>query len=168
MSPTMPYGYIDKNDSVMYDPKLHSKQMFLPLMRLKGSTGDINISWKVEFQQSSFKVSPELGEVLMREGQWNSSMRLQFYSIPENEKDVYIFVHLFNISGGASFRNTTRVKIVFSSKFFVSTKTRTTDKNNLIFNIVLPSVGACFGLILIISVIVILYRRCFRRRYDTV
>ena len=93
--------------------------MLFNVARYKGSTGAVNLSWAVTIGQNtsaSFNVSPMSGQLKFLESQWNSSIHLQFHSIPETDQQIEICVTLLNITGGGMLGNVTTLKIVFLSK----------------------------------------------------
>ena len=93
------------------------------------------------------------------EGQWNSSIRLQLVSVPQNGEGMTMHVSFNNMSGGAMFGNFTSVKIVFPSEV------ENIKESNFVLKIVLPAViGA---IVLVVIVLVVIYLVIRHRRYKT-
>lgn len=80
-----PHAVFEQDNNVVYNPDRYGDQIFLDVVRRKGSTGIIQVTWEVTAQTSSHGaliVSPMCGELKFQESQWNYSVHLQFLAIP--------------------------------------------------------------------------------------
>ena len=147
----LPYAVVEEDNSVIYSPEQYGDEILLDVIRRKGSTGKINVTWAITIHPNvpvSFIVSPQFGLLHFAEGQWNSSIRLIFSSIPVTIQDAVIFVKLLNVSGGAMLGNIRNLKIIFPFNDTDPSKVYRRDDINLI-EILLPCLAGAllvFGL----------------------
>ena len=164
-----PYAVIKKDNKIIYSPNRYGDGMLLNVVRYKGSTGNVNLTWGVIIgpnTRASFNVSPVAGQLEFIEGQWNSSIHLMFHSILDTDKELEISVKLLNVSGGGMLGNVTTVKITSNSSVEDNEVTRPKEdddeKSRFILIVVLPCV---IGGLLIIGVIATaIYRRRSKKR----
>lgn len=108
-----------QDDNVKYSPERYGGEMLLNVARHKGSTGVIKLTWDATIKPhapASIIVFPMYGVLEFKEGQWNSSIHLQFSFIPDVNQEIEVFVKLVNVSGGAMLGNFTTVKVIFPFK----------------------------------------------------
>ena len=152
---------LEEDNSVIYDSERYGNKMILDVVRRMGSTGTVNVTWVVTSQSSAeipFNVFPLTDELRFIEGQWNSSIQLQFGGIPSNMSGAVLDVRFLNTSGGAMLGNVTSLKIVFPAL----AKRKEAGDSNIILKIVLPCTVVGVLLILVIIVVRIFVRK--RRR----
>ena len=145
------------NNSIMYDSERYGGEMILHVVRRKGSTGSIVVTWVVTSQSSGtipFSVSPIGGQLSFLEGQWNSSIHLKFGGFPSKMSEVVLSAEFLNVSGGAMLGNLRRVEIVFSAKLHEEP-----EDSNLLLEMIVPSVlGGVFVIIVIIAAVIFVRR----------
>ena len=154
-----PYAIIEEDNSVIYHPKRYGKEMILDIVRRKGSTGTINVTWSATSQPNTkipFTLSPTTGELTFVEGQWSSSVHLKFGAMPSEMSEAVLNVKFLNMSGGAMLGNITSLKIVFPAKI------KETEDSKVILYIVIPC--AAFALLIILGIIVACFIVRKRRR----
>ena len=143
----------------MYDPERYGGEMILHIIRRKGSTGTINVTWVVTGQTGGsipFRISPMGGQLSLSEGQWNTSIHLKFGGFPSKMSEVVLPVQFLNVSGGAMLGNLRRVRIVFSAKL----GPEELKDSNFMLTTVLPSVvGVVFAIIVIIAAVIFVRKR---------
>ena len=177
-----PYAIVGEENKVIYSQDRYSDEMLLNVARYKGSTGVVNLSWAVTNgpnTPASFTVAPVSGQLEFIESQWNSSIRLEFHSIPDTDQQFEISVMLLNVSGGGRLGNVTTVKIVFPSNVGddelhpkvedgeVTTPIEKDDSNmtDIMLIIVLPCVSGALLIIGITAATIFLCKRT-RKRYN--
>ena len=147
------------NNSIMYDPERYGGEMILRIVRRKGSTGSIKVTWIVTSQSGGsipFSVSPIGGQLSLLESQWNSSIHLKFGGFPSKMSEVVLSVEFLNVSGGAMLGNLRRVRIVFPAKL----GEEDAKDSNFMLEMVVPSVvGGVFAIIVIIAAVIFVQRR---------
>ena len=156
-----PHAVYEQDNSVVYKPERYGGQIILDVVRRKGSTGTIQVSWEVIIQTTSpgsLVVTPMSGELKFLEGQWDSSIYLQFPVIPRDGQGATTYVTFDKISGGAMLGNFSDVKILFTSEV------PSTEDHNSVLKIILPTVAGVLVLIVIILIVVFVVNR--RRRYN--
>ena len=140
-----------EDDNVMYRQERYGGEMLLDVTRHKGSTGVIKLMWGAAIEPqvpASFIMSPMYGVLEFKEGQWNSSIHLEFSSIPDTNQEIEVIVKLINVSGGAMLGNFTTVKVTFPSK-----QVRKTDP---IWKIILPCLSGALLIVGITAAVVFL------------
>ena len=145
-----PHAVLEEDNSVIYDPARYGSEMILDVVRRMGSTGTVNVTWAITSQSNikfPFNVYPMTDELMFIEGQWNSSIRLNFGGMPSNMSEAVLNVQFLNASGGAMLGNITSLKIVFPAK---PGEAETSGMTTLI--VVLCTV---VGVVLIILVIIV-------------
>ena len=148
----------EENNTVVYSKERYRKHIIFNLVRRKGSTGTVQVTWTVTIQSnSSLIISPMSGQQEFSEGQWNSSFTLQFLAMPEDDPESTVLIRLVNVSAGATLGNFNVVEIVNIPLSIP----RTASSSNLskILWISLPIVSV----LSIILVAICIVRRC--RRY---
>ncbi len=154
-----PHAVLEEDNSVIYDPERYGNKMILDVVRRKGSTGTVNVTWIVTSQSNAkipFTVSQMTDELKFIEGQWNASIHLEFGSMPSNMSEAVLNVKFVNASGGAMIGNLTSLKIVFPAK------NKETKDSNVILHIVAPCLAGALVIILGVIVAFIFVRK--RRR----
>jgi hypothetical protein len=157
-----PHAVIEKNNTVIYKHERYAGKMFFDVARYKGSTGAVKLIWGVTFEPNtppSFIVTPQSGEVEFSEGQWNSSIHLQFPFIPVTDRGIGILVKLLHVSDGAILGNFISVKITFPPNVTESEETIPED-NSHETKIRLTIVFSCSGGVLIIGIIIVIVQKC--------
>ncbi|XP_028399178.1 uncharacterized protein LOC114522645 isoform X2 [Dendronephthya gigantea] len=148
------------NDSSTGQPK---QAITLNIVRRKGSTGSINVTWIVTSPSGGdipFSVSPIGGQLTFLESQWNSSIHLKFGGFPTKMSEVVLSVELLNVSGGAMLGNSRRVQIVFPAKL----DREGPEDSNFVLEIVVPCVvGGVFAIIIIIAAVYFVRKRRSRK-----
>ena len=162
-----PYGIVGEDNNVIYKQERYDGKMLFDVVRYKGSTGEINLTWAVTIEPgtpNSFAVTPKTGELRFIEGQWNSSIQLRFPFIPDTKQEIRVFVRLVNLSDGAMLGNFTAVKITFPSNVrddkltTVTTPTKNDNNEITVYLVILLSVLPV-GILLIIVAIVCTCKR---------
>jgi hypothetical protein len=113
-----PHAILEEDNSVIYNPERYGNKMILDVVRRKGSSGTINVTWVATSQSNAeipFTVSPMFSELTFIEGQWNSSIHLKFGAMSDMSEAV-LNVKILNMSGGARLGNVDSLKIVFPAK----------------------------------------------------
>ena len=127
------------------------------MVRRKGSTGTINVTWSATCKSNAktpFTVSPVSGELVFIEGQWNSSIHLKIGAIPSAMSETVLNVEFLIMSGGAMLGNTTSLQVVFPARV------EETKDNNVILEIVVPCTAAALVILgLIVACVIIRKRR---------
>jgi hypothetical protein len=152
---------LEEDNSVIYDSERYGNKMILDVVRRMGSTGTVNVTWVVTCQSSAeipFNVFPLTDELRFIEGQWNSSIQLQFGGIPSNMSGAVLDVRFLNTSGGAMLGNVTSLKIVFPAL----AKRKEAGDSNIILKIVLPC--TVVGVLVMILLAIIVARIFVRKR----
>ena len=155
----------EMENDVIYSPERYSAKLPLGVSRHKGSTGFVKVTWDVSIEPNapaSFIVSPMVGVLEFRDGQWNSSFYLQFPFRLAIDKKVEIFVKLLNVSGGAMLGNFTTVKITFPPNEVNSPFENNSNKNFALMT-VFQYLGSALLIVGIVIVIAFLYRRHKKR-----
>lgn len=140
----------------MYHPERYGNEMIFDVVRRKGSTGIVNVTWVASGKSNtgiSFTVSPLTGGLRFIEGQWNSSIHLKFGTIPSSMNEEVLNLKFLNMSGGAMLGNFTSLDIVFPAKI-VKTK-----DSQVIWKIVVPCVVGALLILAITASIIIVRKR---------
>ena len=152
-----PYAIVEEDNRVIYDPERYNGKIIFDVVRRKGSTGTINVTWSATFQSNAktpFTVSPVTGKLMFIEGQWNSSFHLRLDAMPSAMSETVLNVEFLNMSGGAMLGNTTSLKVVFPAKV------QETKDNKVILEIVVPCIAAALVILgIIVACLVIRKRR---------
>ena len=161
----LPYAVIEDNNTVIYVRKGYTGEMLLNVIRYKGSTGAIKLTWGVTIQPNtslSFQVKPKSGQLEFGEGQWNSSIYLDFPIIPTTHQQIDVFVKLLNVSGGAMLGSFTTVKITFPPN--VTESEVTNPAGNSIKHILTFALSCLGGAVLIGAILTALICFCKSRK----
>ena len=156
MTPEPSYAIVEEDNRVIYDPKRYNGKIIFDVLRRKGSTGTINVTWSATCQSNAktpFTVSPVTGELMFIEGQWNSSIHLRLGAMPSAMNETVLNVEFLNMSGGAMLGNTTSLKVVFPAKV------QETKDNKVILEIVVPCIAAALVIVGIIVACVVIRKR---------
>lgn len=150
---------VEDYNNILYSPQKYPQQIIFDVARRKGSTGNVTVTWSVSSHMGAripFSISPSSGVLKFAEGQWNSSVELNFGSMPSHMSEVVVILELLNISGGAMFGNLTSLRIIFPRKI-----KKSDDKT---WKILVPVVASSFFIFLLFVIIVFLVFK-HRRRY---
>jgi hypothetical protein len=143
-----PHAIFEEDNSIIYHPERYGNEMIFDVVRRKGSTGTINVTWIATSQSNAkipFTVSPTSGELMFIEGQWNSSIHLKFGSMPSEMSEAVLNLKFLKMSGGAMLGNVTSLKVVFPAKV------KKTEDSKVILKIIVPVCVA--GVLVILGII---------------
>ena len=151
-----PHAIFEEDNTVIYDPERYGNKLILDIIRRKGSTGVVNVTWAASSESNKklpFTVSPSSGMLTFEEGQWNSTIDLTFTDMPSEMKEAVLKVEFLNTSGGAMLGNITSLNIVFPEKI------KDTDDNKHIWYIIVPCVVGALLILGVIAACIIVKKR---------
>jgi hypothetical protein len=152
-----PHAILEEDNSVIYNPERYGNKMILDVVRRKGSSGTINVTWVATSQSNTempFAVSPMFSELTFIEGQWNSSIHLKFGAMP-NMSEAVLNVKFLKMSGGAILGNVTSLKIVFPAKV----KEIEDSDSNVILEIIIPCAAGVLVILVVMAACILVRKR---------
>lgn len=156
LTPEPSYAVVEEDNRVIYHPERYRGKIIFDVVRRKGSTGTINVTWSATCQSNTkvpFTISPLTGELVFVEGQWNSSIHLKLGAMPSAMSETVLNVEFLNMSGGAMLGNTTSLKVVFPAKV------QEAKDNKVILEIVVPCIAAVLVILGVIVACVVIRKR---------